>query len=135
MNKIEMHNKNRISKRITIILGVILAITTTFILIIMGKRFSWKNKFELTYLGMWESYYGNQIGDKYSVYNKTNNTYLISAIYIIANGKEIKLRDHETIRPHSEVEIKIAYNSINDELGEDNYFYDIVVIGFEYEKK
>lgn len=132
----ERSNDKRIPKRIIMIFGAFLAIIVILVFVIgTSKRYSWKNKFDLTYLGMWKNYYGEHIGDRYSIYNRTNNTYLISAIYITVNGKEIKLREHENIRPHEEVEIKIAYSTIDKELGEENAFYDIVIIGFEYEKK
>lgn len=140
MDEMENLSTKEIIKRCVILAGIILVI----IFIAMGvsyykKNISWKSIFEITYIGTNENIYGESNGRKYTIFNNSNDTYEITAIYIEISDAhktyKITYETHISLQPHETEDFILLYSKIGEYFGKDSYSCTPVVKGFEYEKK
>lgn len=139
MEEKDFPSTKEIIKRSLVLWGIIFAV----IGIIFGinyykKHISWKNIFEITYIGTTEDIYGKLTGREYAIYNNTNDTYDITKIYIeVSDAHKTYKIPYEifiTLQPHGTEDITLLYSKIGEFFEKESYSCNPVIKGFEYKK-
>lgn len=136
----ELPSTKTIIKRSAILLCVFIAfVGIAFSAKHYNNYVSWKNRFELSYVGTVQNYEGEAYGREYRIQNKTNNTYEIQTIYIKVEDAHdtytIPYDVYITLRPHEEEIQKFSYSKIGEYFGKEFHSCDFVIKGIEYEKR
>lgn len=129
-----------IIKRSLILWGIIFAIIGIVSGLNYYKRYvSWKSVFEITYIGAVQDIYGKSNGREYIIFNDSNDTYEITAIYIeVSDAHKTYKIPYETnifLQPHETEDMTLLYSKIGDFFEKESYSCNPVIRGFEYKKK
>lgn len=140
MDERDFPSTKTIIKRSLILWGMIFAIIALAVGINCYKKYiSWKNIFEITYVGAAENYDGESYGREYAIYNTTNEVYDIETIYIEVSDAhktyKIPYETYITLQQHETENFILSYEKIGKFFGEKSYACSPVIKGFGYKKK